>query len=179
MGNSKILIGLFLYLISFASGCDSTMKLTGNVPSFTPKENTQHVLEEYLTKEHSFISTHQTEVFFLIKFPSCTGSIDRIYSYLEESQYSNRVHIMGIKDFTSPLTQKFEPYIQSVHTKFTADHEVFGQKTGIRVGYPEMYYFVNGHPTSRRVVNCNNFDDAIDSAEAFLQQPPMVLTANG
>lgn len=176
--SNKLAVLMALILLITLAGCDSTMKIAGEVPP-SPTPEPEEVLAQYLVEVHNYQPSHASEVLFLVKFPSCSGSIDRIYEYMDQSDYAHRIRIMGVKDSSMPLTAKYQPLYQSTHTSYRDDHETFGAKTGIRIGDPEMFYLKNGLPTKRQIVNCGNFDSAIQEAESFLKNPSVVLTANG
>lgn len=153
------------------SGIDIKNRDVGPAPILAEEGNTKTYLgiSEYLNQyhEHDF-GHHQREAVVVIKFPSCEGTIGRVFEFLDSTSNKDQISILGIKDKGVPVYTHYKKYYDSPKVSFRNHTDHLKQATNISIDYPELYLFENGSEKEHQTANCNNFESVISDLETFL-----------
>jgi|GEM_PF-5553291 len=125
-------------------------------------------ISEYLTEFHAYDFKHPREALVVIKFPSCEGTIGRVFDFLDTTSKKDQISILGIKDKGVPVFTHYKKYYDSPKVSFRNHSEHLKQATNISIDYPELYLFENGNELDHQTANCNNFESVIKDLETFL-----------
>lgn len=125
-------------------------------------------ISEYLTSFHEHEFKHPREAVVVIKFPSCDGTIGRVFEYLDTTSNGEQISILGLKESAEPVYKSYKEYYDSEKVDFRNHSDHLKLKTNISIDYPELYFFEHGTETDHLTANCNNFDHIIGNLESFL-----------
>ncbi len=125
-------------------------------------------ISEYLTDYHEHEFKHEKEAVVVIKFPSCSGTVSRIFEYLDTAPKKNQVSVLALKEIAEPVYNSYRDFYESGKVSFRDQTEHLKRKTNISIDYPELYLFENGSETNHMTATCNNFEQVIESLEEFL-----------
>lgn len=125
-------------------------------------------ISEYLNNFHEHEFSHSKEAVIVIKFPSCDGTIGRVFEYLDTTSNRDQISILGLKESSEPVYNTYRKYYESEKINFRNHSEHLKLKTNISIDYPELYFFEKGSEKEHVTANCNNFEKVIGNLESFL-----------
>ncbi len=125
-------------------------------------------ISEYLVNFHEHEFKHQREAVVVIKFPSCDGTIGRVFEYLDTTSKGDQISILGLKESAEPVYNSYREFYESKKINFRNHADHLKLKTNISIDYPELYFFERGFETNHMTANCNNFEQVIGNLEGFL-----------
>ncbi len=175
-----ILLGVVMISASTSSGSSNPAEspsikilnrdLESVATDFQASDNTSTFLpiSAYLDSFHNHQFTHDREALVVIKFPSCDGTISRVFEYLDTTDYRHKISILGVKEKSETITDDFRKYYDSKLVNFRNHADHLRSNTNISVDYPELYFFEQGKEKEHLTANCNNFDQVIGNLEGFL-----------
>ena len=137
-------------------------------PDFSNKSINFLPISDYLVNFHDHEFVHDREAIMVIKFPSCDGTIDRVFDYLDTTSNIHQISILGVKEKAQEIKDDHRKYYDSRHIDFKNHADHLRLKTNISIDYPEFYLFEQGQETDHVTANCNNFEQVIGDLDIFL-----------